>query len=147
MYNLDEFDNNSDESVEASLVTLLKEKMIEKGFSIDKNSPDLLVLLTTSDAINSNEDTRSQYERASSGGSPNYSSSNSTSNNNKRYSGKNNNELKNKPYKKGTLIIEVLNRKSKELLWVGTAKNFKVHISDQTLMSTMMNEIFKKFPI
>ena len=143
-FNLSEYDNNSGNSIEESLIAILNDKMIEKGFLVSKENPDLYVLLTTSDAINSNEDTKAAYEISSGSGSPVYSSLGSGSNN--RFTGASDDKSNNKPYKKGSLIVEVFNSKSKKLLWVGSAKNFKSHISDQTLMRTMMNSVFSKFP-
>ncbi|MGC6431083.1 MAG: DUF4136 domain-containing protein [Jejuia sp.] len=50
------------------------------------------------------------------------------------------------PYQKGSLVAEVFNQKSKQLLWVGIAKDFKSHISDQTLNKVMVDKIFEAFP-
>ncbi len=46
----------------------------------------------------------------------------------------------------GSLVVEVFDKNSKELVWIGIAENYKAHISDQTLMSRMISEVFKEFP-
>ena len=153
--NTDEFNKGFDRSVEESLVALMNEKMVDKGFSIDKNEPDLVILLTTSDEIKSNLLNKDKYKQPptrSDGGnssSPNYTSGSVSSLSSidfGTYSSQGEEIIGNKAYKKGTLIVEVFNRKSKELLWVGIAENFVAHISDQTLMSRMISEIFEEFP-
>ncbi|MBV7270687.1 DUF4136 domain-containing protein [Winogradskyella luteola] len=147
-FDTDEFNNGSDKSIEESLIAVMNDKMVEKGFSVNRDNPDLLVLLTTSNEIKSNLQNRNNFEQAPIGGgnsnSPNYASVSSTDY--KRYYSKGEEEISNRPYKKGTLIVEVFNRKSKELIWVGIAEDFKAHISDQTLMTRMINEVFKEFP-
>ncbi|WP_299364191.1 DUF4136 domain-containing protein [Winogradskyella sp.] len=148
-FNVAEFSKESDQSIEESLIATMNDKMIEKGFSVDTNNPDLLVLLSTSNEIKSNLN-NNNYEQAPSGGSssgnsPNYASVSSTDY--KRYFSNSEDALYNKPYKKGTLIVQVFSKASKELVWVGIAEDFKAHISDQTLMTRMINEIFNEFPI
>ena len=152
----DEFNRGFDRSVEESLVALMNDKMVEKGFSINENEPDLLILLTTSDEIKSNFLNKNKYEQAptrndggNSSSSPNFASGSAASLSSidyGSYSSQGEEIIGNKAYKKGTLIVEVFNRKSKELLWVGIAENFIAHISDQTLMSRMISEIFEEFP-
>jgi hypothetical protein len=152
-FKIDEFNADMDKSIEESLITTMNEKMVEKGFSVDIKNPDLLVLLSTSNAIRSNLRGRSNnyYEQApidggsTSGNSPNYASVTDTDY--KRYFRNSENALNNQPYKEGTLIVQVFNKTTKQLVWSGMAENFKAHISDPTLMTRMINEIFKKFPV
>ncbi len=150
-FKIDEVGTEYDKSIEASLIATMNEKMVEKGFSVDTSNPDLLVLLSTSNEIKSNlQNQRNSYEQAPSGGStsgasPNYASVSSTDY--KRYFSSSEDALYNKPYKKGTLIVQVFSKASKELVWVGMAEDFKAHISDQTLLTRMISEIFAKFPV
>ncbi|WP_138434519.1 DUF4136 domain-containing protein [Winogradskyella algicola] len=152
-FKIDEFNVDMDKSIEESLITTMNEKMVEKGFSVDIKNPDLLVLLSTSNAIRSNLRGRSNnyYEQAPIDGgstsvnSPNYASVTDTDY--KRYFRNSENALNNQPYKEGTLIVQVFNKTTKQLVWSGMAENFKAHISDPTLMTRMINEIFKKFPV
>ena len=142
------FNSNFDDSVEPGLISTLNNEMIQKGYSMDNENPDLVFLLRTRRELNSNENTKSKYERASSGGSsggsPNFATTGSSGG--KRYISSEENNTINKPSKKGTLIVEVYSSKNKDLLWVGTAKDFKSHISDQTFMERMLKEILKRFP-
>lgn len=147
-FDINAFNSDADNSVEPSLVSSLNNEMIEKGYSINNENPDLLLLLRTNREINSNENTKSKYEQASSGGSagssPNYSATGTSGG--QRYLSSDESTTNNKPYKKGSLVVEMYDSTTKELVWVGIAENIKAHISDQTLMERMLKEIFKKFP-
>ena len=142
------FNTDIDDSVEPSLISTLNNEMIGKGYSVNNENPDLVFLLRTKRELKSNENTKSKYERASSSGSagssPNFASTGSSSG--KRYNSSDESTTNNKPSKEGSLVVEVYNRKTKELLWVGIVENFKSHISDQTFMRRMLKEILKKFP-
>lgn len=146
----EEFKTTLDQSVKESLITSMNKKMIEKGFTVNTNNPDLLVLLTTSNDIKSNlnnkEKNNSEQAAIGSGTSsgPNYATVSAS--NYKRYLSNGEDEINNRPYKAGSLIVEVFNTKSKELIWLGIAEDFKAHISDQTLMTRMVNEVFNEFP-
>lgn len=146
----EEFKTTLDQSVKESLITSMNKKMIEKGFTVNTNNPDLLVLLTTSNDIKSNlnnkEKNSSEQAAIGSGTSsgPNYATVSAS--NYKRYLSNGEDEINNRPYKAGSLIVEVFNTKSKELIWLGIAEDFKAHISDQTLMTRMVNEVFNEFP-
>ncbi|MEM9077154.1 MAG: DUF4136 domain-containing protein [Bacteroidota bacterium] len=142
------FNSDIDDSVEPSLISTLNNEMEGKGYSKDYENPDLVLLLKTRRELNSNENTKSKYERASSGGSsgssPNFASTGSSGG--KKYISNNESATNNKPSKEGSLVVEVYKRKTKELLWVGIVENFKSHISDQTFMERRLKEILKKFP-
>ncbi|WP_299526706.1 DUF4136 domain-containing protein [Winogradskyella sp.] len=150
-FSMDEFNAETDASIEESLIATMNDKMVGKGLSVDTNNPDLLVLLSTSNEIKSNlQNQKNNYETPTQGGSsagnsPNYASVSSSDY--KRYFSNSEDALYNKPYKKGTLIVQVFSKATKELVWVGIAEDFKAHISDQTLMTRMINEIFEEFPI
>ncbi len=147
-FDINTFNSDADNSVEPALVSSLNNEMIKKGYSINTENPDLLLLLRTNREINSNENTKSKYEQASSGGSagssPNYAASGASGG--QRYLSSDESTTNNKPYKKGSLVVEMYDSTTKELVWVGIAENIKSHISDQTLMERMLKEIFKKFP-
>ena len=150
-FKVEDFNKATDQSVEATLIAAMNDKMMEKGFTIDTNNPDILVFLTTSNEVKSNlKNSKNYYEQAPERGgtagnnSPNYASV--SSNDYKRYLSNNEDAFYNKAYKNGSLIVEVFSSQTKELLWIGIAENFTAHISDQTLTTRMINEIFKAFP-
>ncbi|WP_435623980.1 DUF4136 domain-containing protein [Flagellimonas sp.] len=147
-FDIKEFNSDIDDSVESSLISSLTNEMKGKGYLENNENPDLLLLLRTRRELNSNENTKSKYEKASSGGSsgssPNFASTGSSGG--KKYISSDESAANNEPYKKGNLVVEVYNRKTKELLWFGVADDFKSHISDPVFMERMLREILKKFP-
>lgn len=149
-FSVEEFKSDFDQSIKESLIASMNKKMIEKGFSVNTNNPDLLVLLTTSNDIKSNLNNKEKNSSEQSGigggvsSGPNYATVSTL--NYKRYLSNGEDEINNRPYKAGSLVVEVFSTKTKELIWLGIAEDFKSHISDQTLMSRMVNEVFNKFP-
>lgn len=118
--------------------------MVEKGFIVDQKKPDMLVFLTTSEELMANKNKKKGNGIIAQG--PNepyiffgpvsgYPRSGATAPGGKKI-----------PLRNGSLVIEVFHRKSKDLLWIGTVKNFESHISDQSWQSVMINELFNKFP-
>lgn len=146
-FDINEFSDESFNAVDESLVSTLENQMTGKGYTLNLESPDLLVLIKTSRAINSEESTKSKYEKSSGGGSgasPNFASTGGSGG--KKYLGSNESSTNNQPYKEGDLAVRIYDRKTKELLWTGQADDYKSHISDQSLMERMLKDIFSKFP-
>ena len=114
----EEFKTTSDQSTKESLIDKMNKKMIEKGFSINTDNPDLLVLLTTSNDIKSNLNNKEKNDSEQSGigggvsSGPNYATVSAL--NYKRYLSNGEDEINNRPYKAGSLVVEVINTKSKE---------------------------------
>ncbi|MEO1486723.1 MAG: DUF4136 domain-containing protein [Bacteroidota bacterium] len=146
-FDIKEFSDESFNAIDESLVSTLENEMTEKGYSVSLDNPDLLVLIKTSRAINSEESTKSKYEKSSggsSGASPNFASTGSSGG--KKYLGSNESSTNNQPYKEGDLAVKIYNKETKELVWIGQADDYKSHISDQSLMERMLKDIFNKFP-
>lgn len=144
-FKADEFKTKSKKPIEKSLISSINAKMIEKGFSVNEDNPNLLVFLTSSNQITSginNEKVLSTFSL----NPDNFPMPSGPVAGFKRYTNNANNKTKNIPLNKGDLVIEVFNRESKELVWVGIAKDFKSHISDQTLFTRMIDAVFKEFP-
>jgi hypothetical protein len=117
--------------------------MTVKGFTVNESEPDMLIFLAGSNQVNQDPNEESVEGGSSQG--PNFASSSSALGY-RRYSSNSDNEIINQPHKNGELLIEIFDRESKELLWTGIAKDFKSHISDQTLMARMIAQVFDKFP-
>lgn len=144
--NSNEFNKDNNNSVEKSLIAFMNANMIEKGFSVNNDNPDLVILLTASNQFTSVENNYNETstEKNVGSNSPNFASVSSTGY--KRYFSNSSASDDSEPYQQGTLVVEVFNTKNKELLWVGIAKDFKSHISDQTLNKRMVDKIFEAFP-
>ena len=145
-FDLSEFNTDANNPVEQSLITLINAKMIEQGFTVNTKSPDILILLETSNQINSNLNNDRNNADGKSGQGPNFASSTSSVGFRKYNDTDRDITSSNEPFKKGDLAIEVFNAKTNELLWVGIAQDFKAHISDQTLLARMVARVFEKFP-
>ncbi len=148
-FDVAEFDAEGDKQVEQSLVDALNQNMNVKGYTVDVENPDLLVMLSTSssvdgeDAANPNQESTSIKGGSGGGmGGPNYASVSST--NYKRYV--DNSSTTNRLMKSGSLLVEIFNSETKELVWSGSAENFSTHISDQTLTTRLLYEMLKAFP-
>lgn len=149
-FNTDEFKTKSKQPIEESLISVINAKMTEKGFSVNKEKPDMVIFLTNSNEINSGKGDRDENAIDDRNGSiaqaPNSASVVSgPAQGYKRYTSAQD-EISKVPLNNGALVIEIFSRESKELLWVGIARDFKSHISDQTLMSRMIDGVFRKFP-
>lgn len=146
-FNADEFKTKSKQPIEESLISLINSKMTEKGFSVNDKEPDMVIFLTNSNDINSgtgdrDENSVTNRDGASAQG-PN--SASIVTEGYKRYSSAQD-EIDRVPINNGALVVEIFSKETKELLWVGIARDFKSHITDQTLMSRMINGVFKGFP-
>lgn len=147
-FDVADFDAKGDRQVEKSLVDALNQNMNVKGFTVDTENPDLLVLLSTSSSIdgekaaNPNLESTETLGADSQMGGPNYASIGS--NNYKRYV--DNSTTTNRLLKTGSLLVEIFSTETKELVWSGSAENFSTHISDQTLTTRLLYEMLKDFP-
>ena len=147
-FDVADFDAAGDKEVEQSLVDALNKNMNVKGFSVDTENPDLLVLMSTSSSIdgekaaNPNEESTTTLGSGGGTGGNNYAAVSST--NYKRYL--DNSTTSSRPSKTGSLLVEVFSSETKELVWSGSAENFTTHISDQTLTTRLLYEMLKDFP-
>jgi hypothetical protein len=142
-FKADEYKTASNTPIEQSLISLINANMTVKGFTVNESEPDMLIFLAGSNQVNQDPNEESVEGGSSQG--PNFASSSSALGY-RRYSSNSDNEIINQPHKNGELLIEIFDRESKELLWTGIAKDFKSHISDQTLMARMIAQVFDKFP-
>lgn len=148
-FDASDFNSDSDISVEASLIDALNKNMTVKGFSVDTDNPDLLVLFSTSNSINGekaanpNQESQSTLGGGEAGMNGPYAAVSSS--NYRRYLD-NSSTTSSRPYKTGSLLVEVFSRETKELVWSGSAEDFTTHISDQTLTTRLLYEMLKEFP-
>ncbi len=146
-FNADEFKTKSKQPIEESLISLINGKMTEKGFSVNDKEPDMVIFLTNSNDIKSGTGDRDEnaVTNRDGGSAQGPNSASIVSQGYTRYTTAQD-EINRVPINNGALVIEIFSRETKELLWVGIARDFKSHITDQTLMSRMVNQVFKQFP-
>jgi len=147
-FDVADYDAEGDKKVEQSLIDALNKNMMVKGFTLDTENPDLLVMLSTSSSIDGEKAANPNLESTETLGAdsqmsgPNYASV--SSNNYKRYV--DNSSTTDRLLKTGSLLVEVFSRETKELVWSGSADDFSTHISDQTLTTRLLYEMLKDFP-
>jgi hypothetical protein len=146
-FNAEEFKTKSKQPIEESLISLINTKMSEKGFSVNDKEPDMVIFLTNSNDINSGKGDRDANSVTNRDGASAQGPNNASIviQGYKRYSSAQD-EIDRVPINNGALVVEIFSRETKELLWVGIARDFKSHITDQTLMSRMINGVFQDFP-
>jgi hypothetical protein len=137
-----------DETVAVSVISALNDEMVEEGFVLNRENPDLLVLLNTSYDIERMKELRPKYSTMT--GTYNYPTSpyydTVAYNYYKSYPV---NDMYNIDYdtvKEGVLIVELFDRKSKKLVWRGTAEDFLSDIETKEEVLVMVDSIFDAFP-
>lgn len=140
-----DFKTTNNKPIDQTIVSMINGNMLAKGLTVDEKNPDLLIFLSNANKIGNSSNNRDVVSNTVTNSFNGTVFSSSPSAGYKRYSG-NADGGKDTPSTSGSLVIEVFNRATKELVWVGIAKDFTAHISDQTLMSTMIQEVFNKFP-
>lgn len=141
-----EFNRERIPTVDEPAIQKMKERMNKMGFAMNKSNPDLVVLISDSNTIKSNlkKDGTNRAAPQTTSGSMNPYSGATTASSNKRYTSTNSTPTT-RPFQNGNMIIELFNYDTKELIWVGTAKNFKSDIAGQNLSTMMVDAIFNDF--
>jgi hypothetical protein len=144
-----EGDMYNDENINTGIVEAVKTNLTQNGFELERSNPDLLILLstatdrevgTTTDPVYATY----PYTTGVTSISPYYGS-----NYYYGYGGYNNvigYDTDTYSYKEGTLVINLIDRKTKSTVWKGVATDA---IYDQTspgAIRQMVNDIFEKFP-
>ncbi len=140
-----EFNRADGAPANESAVATLKKRLNERGYTMTSNNPDLVVIISESIGIGSNQklEGRSNTAAASSSSNVPYSGS-STSSSSTRSSSNAANSTR--PYQTGNMAIEVFDNKTKELVWIGLVKDYKTDIATTNLPESMVNAIFDKLP-
>jgi hypothetical protein len=147
-FNASTYNRELDSNLDESAIQQMKIRMNKLGFAMDSKNPDLVVFISNANSIGSNlqkDGTNSAASQSASSGMMPYSGS-SSSTTTKRYTTTTSSTPTTRPFKNGNMVIEIFNAKTKALVWVGTAKNFKTDIAGQNLSVMMVDEIFNEFP-
>jgi len=142
--------NYSDTAVNRMIVESVKMNLEEHGLEIERNKPDLLVLISTSADVELKTDTQPVYAtypyqygigRVSPWYNPYYfygysSYSPVVGYNTTTYS-----------YKEGTLVIDLIDRETKKTVWKGIA-NEQIYSEPTTeAIQGLVGDIFREFPM
>lgn len=143
--------NFSTETVNSMVIQQINDKMMDTGYQLDRNKPDLLVLVSTKINEETATNTDPVYARYGYYNRPNLRVNSYY--NNYYFNGFNsyNNvigyDTDTYTYKEGTLIIQLVDRQSKETVWKGVS-NTDIYRSNSTAALTdLVNTIFEEYPL
>lgn len=139
----------NDENVNQMILNTINSQMREQGYTIDRDNPDLLVLLSVStdqETETTTDPVYARYPYASYTGTRinsyyngiyynNYANYNVVGYDTNRYQ-----------YKEGTLIVDVVDRQSKEIVWTGVSTDGIYETSETAKIREMARAIFEEFP-
>lgn len=139
-----------DENINTLIVESVRSQMMDEGYSLDRENPDLLVLISTK--IDSETETTTDpvyatypYNTGINRVGPYYNNYYYTGYNN--YSGVVGYDTDTYSYNEGSLVINLVDRETKETVWKGVASD---NIYDQTTdmkIKSMVDDIFKEYPL
>lgn len=145
--------NAQRDKVASSVIESLNNNMMEAGYTMDKQSPDVLVLLTTKYDTEYMRDVDAEYvsypynyndRYTYNAVSPYYSNYYYT--NYYNYGEYVDYDVDYSQYKEGTLIVDIIDRKTKEKLWTGTAEQAIFNSDTSQEVAMFVEELFDEYP-
>jgi hypothetical protein len=141
--------NYDNARVNEIVIDQIRNKMQEKNYRLDRNQPDLLVyyhlMMDEEMAVNANPVyTNYSYYRPGHYVGPYYR--NYAYNNYftiPRIAGNNVQQI---PYKEGTLVIDLIDRRTNEIVWRGSAEDVIDRNDLEAELRTYVNAIFERLP-
>lgn len=139
-----------DENVNTVVVETVKSQLMKEGYTLNRNNPDLLVLISTKIDQEKATETEPVYSR--------YPYSNRVNRvgpyyNNYYYNGYNSYngvvgyDTDTYSYKEGTLVINLIDKETKKTVWKGVASDNIYKQSTDTEITQMIDDIFKEYPM
>ncbi|MHA7057621.1 DUF4136 domain-containing protein [Aquimarina sp. M1] len=137
-----------DETIGMSVIKSVNENMKKSGYVLDRDNPDLLVLIRTKTDVEKVTDTDPVYATypytSSIPVSPYYEPYYyNTYNQYNKIIGYDTDVYK---YKEGTLMVDLVDRKTKEIVWRGTASDEIYSNNNSKAISQYVDDIFEEFP-
>ncbi|WP_047548204.1 DUF4136 domain-containing protein [Psychroserpens sp. Hel_I_66] len=140
-----------DNTVGMNVIDLVNKKMMDKGYTLDRTNPDLLILLSTTvdkEKSVSQEPvyaTYPTYYDRTYRVSPYYA-------NNYYYDYYNYRDLVGyetevDTYKEGMLMFRLVDSKTKNIIWQATASDYIFKQNNSNAMATFVDDMFAEFPI
>ena len=142
--------NETDEDVNELVIKTINANLQDAGYTINRNNPDLLVLVSTkidfeSETIPDATYASYPYTAGNTAVSTYYGDyyysdfanfGDITGYNTDSYS-----------YKEGTVVVDIINRKTKESVWKGASSESLYDENQADAIANLVNEIFKKYPL
>ncbi len=141
----------SADSVNSMVLQQVNDKMMDAGYQLDRTKPDLLVLVST--RVEQETETERDpvyasygyYNRPGLNVNPYY--------NNYYYRGYSNYpavvgyDTETYSYKDGTLIVQLVDRESRETVWKGVSSTSIYDSSTTVALTSLVNAIFEEYPL
>ncbi|KKK56237.1 hypothetical protein LCGC14_3066550 [marine sediment metagenome] len=142
--------NYGDEDVNTLVIKTINANLQDAGYTINTNNPDLLVLVSTKidfdNATTANPVYASYpYVSGVSTVSPYYSNYYYTGF--ASYGDIAGYDTDSYSYKEGTVIVNLVNRKTKESVWKGATSESLYNENQADAIAQLVNEIFQKYPL
>ncbi len=144
-------ENFTTDQVNSMVIQQINDRMMDAGYNLERNNPDLLVLVSTKVDQETEVDTDPIY--ASYGYYNNPSLRVNPYYNNYYYRGYNNYnniigyETDTYQYKDGTLVVQLVDRKTKETVWKGVSSTSIYDTTSAMALTNLVNEIFEEYPL
>ncbi len=137
------------DNVNNLVVEAINENMMDAGYNLNKEEPDLLVLVSTKTNKETETTTEPVYAtypyrsnaRVSNYYSPYYYNNYTYYKNIVGY------DTDSYTYKEGTVVIDIIDRRTKNLVWKGRSNQTIYDQSDTSAMRELINTIFTEYPL
>ncbi len=149
----------SSDDVNGAIVSSLNESMRSKGYTLDRSNPDLLILLSTStekrtdvdkDPIYANTTPYATYPYTGTYAGYNTISPYYNDYYYNGYLGYNNvigYDTDVTRYKEGTLVVDIVDRKTKKMIWKGVSSTSIYDGTSTDAIQSMVNAILAEYPM
>ena len=140
----------NDDKVNAMIIETINSNMQDAGYTLDRENPDLLVLVSTKTDLETETSTQPAYVRypyraRMTAVRPYYNSYYYTGYNS--YAGIVGYNTDTYSYKEGTVIIDIVDRKTKNTVWKGTSTEDIFNQNENSAIAELVNAIFDKYPL
>ncbi|MGB5983381.1 MAG: DUF4136 domain-containing protein [Nonlabens sp.] len=144
-------DRKQNDKVNSLIIESVNSNMMDAGYKLDRDNPDLLVLISTK--VNQETETDTDpvyatygyYNRTNLRVSPYYN--NFYYNNYNTYQTVAGYDTDTYTYKDGTLIVQLVDRKKNKTVWKGVSGTSIYDGATTSAMRTLVNTIFEEYPL
>lgn len=144
-------DKAYNDTINTLVIQQINDRMMDAGYNMDRDQPDLLVLVSTKIAQQTETQSDPVYARYGYYNRPGLRVNSFY--NNYYYRGYSNfptvvgYDTDTYNYKDGTLIVQLVDRKSNETVWKGISSTSIYDSSDTVAMASLVNAIFEEYPL
>lgn len=142
--------NETDEDVNELVIKTINANLQDAGYTINRNNPDLLVLVSTKVDFNSEtipNTTYATYPYTTGATAVNTYYGDYYYAGFADFGGINGYNTDNYSYKEGTVVVDIVDRKTKKSVWKGSSSESLYNDNRADAIANLVNEIFKKYPL